>query len=82
MGRPQFKTSPNTNMVGLMLRLTRALWSTGKAVITESGFCFLKGLLEIGKVFLNGSELIKIGAIGLRGFMEMLLTSTSGRKKW
>ena len=42
MGRPEFETSPNMKTVGVMLRLTRALWSTGKAVITDSGFCVLK----------------------------------------
>ena len=49
MGQPVFETSPNMKMVGLVLQLTRALWSTGKAVIINSGFCVLKGLLEIRK---------------------------------
>ena len=41
MGRPDFETSNNMKTVGLMLRLTRALWITGKAVIMDSGFYFL-----------------------------------------
>ena len=45
MGRPEFDTSPNMKTVGLMLRLMRVLWSTGKTVIMDSGFCVLKGLL-------------------------------------
>ena len=49
MGRPQLKTSPNINTVGLVLRLIRELWSTGKSVIMYSVFCVLKGLLEISK---------------------------------
>ena len=30
MGRSQFDTSPDMKTVGFMLRITRALWSTGK----------------------------------------------------
>ena len=41
MGRPAFETSPNMKTVGLVLRLKRALWSTGKAVIIDSGFLSL-----------------------------------------
>ena len=44
---------------GLMLRLTRALWSNGRAVITDSGFCDLKGILEMRKRGFCGSALIK-----------------------
>ena len=49
MGRPEFETSTNIKMVGLMLRLARYLWSTWKATIMGSGFCVLKGLLEMRK---------------------------------
>ena len=59
MGRPEFETSPNMKTVGLMLRLTRARWSTGKAVIIDSGLCVLKGLLEMRKRGVYGSALIK-----------------------
>ena len=60
MGRPEFQTSPNMKTVRLMLRLMRALWSTGKAVIMDSLFCVLKGLLETRKRGVYVSELIKI----------------------
>ena len=59
MGRPEFETSPNMKTFGLMLRLTRALCSTWKAVIMDSGFCVLKGLLEMRKRGVYGSALIK-----------------------
>ena len=42
MGRPEFDKSPNMKMVGLMIRLKRELWSTGKAVILDRGFYVLK----------------------------------------
>ena len=45
--------------IGIMLRLTRALWSTGKAMIMDSCFCVLKGLLEMRKRGVYGSTLIK-----------------------
>ena len=38
MGGPEFETSPNMNTAGLIFRLMRALCSTGKAVIMNSGF--------------------------------------------
>ena len=59
MGRPEFETSPNMKMVGLVLRLTRALCITGKAVIMDSGFCVLKRLSEMRKRGFYGSALIK-----------------------
>ena len=80
MRRPEFETSPNMKIVGLMLRLMRALWRTGKAVIMDSSFCVLKGILEMRKRGFYGSVLIKRGAIGLRGFMEMTLTINPGHK--
>ena len=45
--------------VGIMLRLTRALWSTGKSMIMDIGFFVLKGLLEIRKRGVYGCALIK-----------------------
>ena len=79
MGRPEFETSSNMKTVGLIIRLTRALCSTGKAVIMDSGFCVLKGLLEMRKRTVCGSTLIKIVYVCLRGFMETVLTIGSGQ---
>ena len=33
--------------VGLLLRLTKCLYSTGKVVILDSGFCVLQGIVEL-----------------------------------
>ena len=46
-------------MVGLMLRLTRALCSNVNEVITDIIFCVLKVLLEMSKRGVYGSALIK-----------------------
>ena len=40
--------------------MTRALWSTGKAMITEIGFCVLKRLLKMMKKGFYGIVLIKL----------------------
>lgn len=45
--------------VGLLLRLTRPIWNTGKVVILDSGFCVLKGLVELKKKGVFASALIK-----------------------
>ena len=78
--RPQFETSRNMKTVGLVLWLTRAIWITCKTVIMDSGSFVFKVLLEKGIVGFMEVYRGKIGTIGLRGFMEMLLTSTSSRK--
>ena len=59
MVRPEFETGPNMKAVGLMIRLTRALRSTGKAVIVDSGFRVLKGLSEMRRRGVYGSALIQ-----------------------
>ena len=45
--------------VGLLLRMTKPIHNTGRLVILDSGFCVLKGLVELGKVGLFASALIK-----------------------
>ena len=59
MVRPEFNTSPNMNRFGIILRITIALWSTGKAVITNISFFFLKSIFQIRKKVDYGSVLIK-----------------------
>ena len=81
MWRPEFETSPNMKTFGLMVGPTRAMCITGKEVIIDSGFCFLKGILEMRKRGGCGSALIKRDNIGLKGFVEMASTITSGQKK-
>jgi hypothetical protein len=45
--------------VGLLLRLTERLWGTGKVVILDSGFCVLKGIVEVARKGVYAAALIK-----------------------
>ena len=45
--------------VGLLLRLTKAVWGTGKVFVLDSGFCVLKAIIELKKKGLFGATLIK-----------------------
>jgi Transposase IS4 len=45
--------------VGLLLRLCKSIFSTGKVVILDSGFCILQGIVELHKVGVFASALIK-----------------------
>jgi hypothetical protein len=44
--------------VGLLLRLTERLWGTGKVVILDSGFCVLKGIVEVARKGVYAAALI------------------------
>jgi hypothetical protein len=47
-------------MVGLLLRMTRSIWNTGRVIILDSGFCVLSGIAELAtKRGLRGGALIK-----------------------
>ena len=63
------ETSTNIHTVGTMIQLTRDMWSTGKAVLTDSGFFVLRGIFEMRNRGIYGSALIKRGAIGLGGLI-------------
>jgi len=45
--------------VGLLMRLCENLYNTGKVVILDSGFCVLEGLVELRKVGVFASAVIK-----------------------
>lgn len=45
--------------VGLVLRMTEPLHYTGKIVVMDSGFCVLRGLLEMEKKGVYGHALVK-----------------------
>ena len=45
--------------VGLMLRMTKVIWHTGLCVIMNSGFCVLKGIIEMAKRGIYRAALIK-----------------------
>lgn len=55
--RKEFEVLGKT--VGLLLRLTKVLWGTSKVVVLDSGFCVLKGLVELRKKGVFASALIK-----------------------
>ena len=57
--RPPPEHSDKGPTVGLLLRLTAALFNTGKVVILDSGFCVLQGLIELRKVGVFSSAVIK-----------------------
>jgi hypothetical protein len=44
---------------GLLLRLCQGIFSTGKVVILDSGFCVLQGLIELKKLGVYASAMIK-----------------------
>ena len=45
--------------IGLMLRCTKPLHGTGKVVVLDSGFCVLKGVVELKKRGVFAAALIK-----------------------
>jgi hypothetical protein len=45
--------------VGLLLRLCKPLWGTAKMVVLDSGFCVLKGIVELKKRGVYAAALIK-----------------------
>ena len=63
-----------------MIRLTRALWGTGKEVAMDSDFCVLKVILETIKRGVYGSALTKNRRYWTRGIMDMKLAITSGQE--
>ena len=54
---------PNDKEVGktgaLLLRLTKSIFTTGKVVILDSGFCVLRAIIELRKKGVFASALIK-----------------------
>ena len=57
--RPPKEFSELGKTVGLLLRLTRSIWHTSRLVILDSGFCVLKGIVELRKKGVFASALIK-----------------------
>ena len=53
------KKHPKGNTTGLLLRLTKSLYGTGKVVVLDSGFCVLQALLELKKVGIYAHAVIK-----------------------
>jgi len=57
--RPAPKFNEKGKTVGLLLRLCDSIYGTGKVVILDSGFCILQGIVELKKVGVYASALIK-----------------------
>ena len=57
--RPKPKYDDLGKTVGLLLRLTRQLHATSKVVVLDSGFCVLKGIIELRKRGVFAGALIK-----------------------
>ena len=47
------------SIFGILLRLTKELYNSGKLVILDSGFCVLQGLIELRKGGVFASAVIK-----------------------
>jgi hypothetical protein len=56
---PDPPTDKHGKTVGLLLRLCKHMYCTGKVVILDSGFCVLQGIIELKKVGVFASALIK-----------------------
>jgi hypothetical protein len=56
---PRYESDRFGNTVGLLIRLTKPLWATASVVILDSGFCILKGIIELKKLGVYASALIK-----------------------
>ena len=56
---PAPPTDSKGKTIGLLLRLCKNLYSTGKVVVLDSGFCVLDGLIELRKKGVFAGALIK-----------------------
>jgi hypothetical protein len=57
--KPAAEFSNLGKTVGLLLRLTKTLWGTAKCVVLDSGFCVVKGIVELKKRGVFSAALIK-----------------------
>jgi hypothetical protein len=57
--KPRDETNTKGKTVGLRLRLTKSIVGRGMVVILDSGFCVLQGLIELWKVGIFASAVIK-----------------------
>lgn len=57
LGAAEFSVYGNT--AGLMLRMLKSYFGTGKYMILDSGFCVLKALIELKKHGINACALMK-----------------------
>lgn len=58
LGTPRFDYIAGKT-TGLLLRLTRTIWNTGRVVILDSGFCVLEAIIQLRKKGVFAGALIK-----------------------
>ena len=56
---PADPTNEKGNTIGLLLRLCQSIYNSGRVVILDSGFCVLQGLIELRKLGVYASAIIK-----------------------
>ena len=56
---PEDPTNAKGNTVGLLLRMCRSIYNSGRVVILDSGFCVLQALIELRKLGVYASAVIK-----------------------
>ena len=57
--KPADLTNQHGKTVGLLLRMCESLYHTGKVVVLDSGFCVLRGLVELQKNGVYAAAVIK-----------------------
>ena len=58
LGPPKYEDHSGKT-VGLLLRMTKSIWNTGRVVVLDSGFCVLMALIALEKHGLFAHALIK-----------------------
>ena len=56
---PPDPTNEKGNTIGLLLRLCSSIYNSGRVVILDSGFCVLQGLVELRRLGVYASAVIK-----------------------
>ena len=56
---PADPTNTKGNTIGLLLRLCSSIYNSGRVVILDSGFCVLQGLVELRRLGVYASAVIK-----------------------
>ena len=71
MGKSDFEEKWNT--AGLVVRMTKLLWGTGKVVFMNSGFYVLEGFISMVEKGVLGSTLINVRCYWPKGMPADLI---------
>ena len=58
MGKPEYESMGGPT-IGLLLRLTKCIWGTGRIIVLDSEFCVLQAIIELAKFGIYAAALIK-----------------------